>query len=152
MTKAPLDSIDKAIINGLQGGFPITERPFQDVAKRLSLDEAGVIARIERLVAEGVLSRFGPMYNAENLGGAVTLCAMEVPEARYEEVAGQVNRHREVAHNYERSHQLNMWFVIATETPEEIAAVIAMLELETGLQVYDFPKSEEFFVGLKVPA
>ncbi len=152
MTKAPLDSIDKAIINGLQGGFPITARPFRDVAKRFSLDEAGVIARIERLVADGVLSRFGPMYNAENLGGAVTLCAMEVPEQRYEEVTGQVNRHREIAHNYERSHQLNMWFVIATETPEEIAAVIAMIELETGLEVYDFPKSEEFFVGLKVPA
>ena len=152
MTKAPLDSIDKAIINGLQGGFPITERPFQDVAKRFALDEAGVIARIERLVADGVLSRFGPMYNAENLGGAVTLCAMEVPEHQFDEVAEQVNEHREVAHNYARSHRLNMWFVIATETPDEIAAVIAMIETETGLRVYDFPKSQEFFIGLKVPA
>ena len=61
-----------------------------------------------------------------------------------------MNRYREVAHNYERGHALNMWFVIATETPQEIAAVIAMIESETGLKVYDFPKSQEFYVGLKV--
>jgi hypothetical protein len=27
-----------------------------------------------------------------------------------------------VAHNYRREHALNMWFVLATETPEGIAA------------------------------
>lgn len=152
MKPPALDKIDRQIINGLQGGFPICERPFQEVATRFSLDEGEVIERIDRLLTQGVLSRFGPMYNAENLGGAVTLCAMEVPQHAFEEVAEQVNQHRQVAHNYERGHRLNMWFVIATETPNEIAAVIVMIEAETGLKVFDFPKSQEFFVGLKVPA
>ncbi len=152
MMRAAVDEIDRQIINGLQGGFPISERPYADAAAPLGLDEQGLIDRIDRMVETGVLSRFGPMYNAESLGGAVTLCAMEVPAASYDQVAELVSQYREVAHNYARDHQLNMWFVIATETPEEIAATLAMIELETGLKVYDFPKSQEFFVGLKVPA
>jgi hypothetical protein len=54
-----------------------------------------------------------------------------------------------VAHNYAREDDLNMWFVIATETPVRIAEVIADIETETGLRVYDMPKIEEFYVGLR---
>ena len=92
------------------------------------------------------------MYNAEKLGGAVTLCAIAVPEDRFEEVTAIVNAHQEVAHNYARSHKLNMWFVLACENPDGIAATISKIEAETGLEVYDFPKQQEFFIGLKVEA
>ena len=57
---------------------------------------------------------------AERSGGAVTLAAMEVPTERYEDVAAMVNARDEVAHNYERTHKLNMWYVLAVENPEEI--------------------------------
>ncbi len=150
MMTTDLDATDRKIINGLQGGFPASEHPYRDAASKLGLDQDSLLERLDRMLSDGALSRFGPMYNAENLGGAVTLCAMQVPQRVFDEVAEQVNQHREVAHNYERSHALNMWFVIATETPQEIAAVIAMIESETGLKVYDFPKSQEFYVGLKV--
>jgi DNA-binding Lrp family transcriptional regulator len=145
-----LDSIDRRIINGLQDGFSLAERPFLDAAGQLGVSEKNLIARVSHLVSSGVLSRFGPLFNAERLGGAVTLCAMEVPEERFETVAGQVNAHGEVAHNYERDHAFNMWFVIATEHREEIAKVISAIEHETCLQVYDFPKQQEFFLHLKV--
>lgn len=152
MSNAVLDKTDRKIINSLQGGFPVCENPFAVAADRLGLSENDLIDRIERLVANGVLSRFGPMYNAERLGGAVTLCAMIVPEDRYEAVAEQVNAHREVAHNYARVHTLNMWFVLATETRERIDETLALIEQDTGLKVYNFPKQQEFFIGLKVPA
>jgi hypothetical protein len=84
------------------------------------------------------------------MGGALSLCAMQVPADRYEEVAGQVNAYAEVAHNYERDHLLNMWFVIATERPEQASAIIAEIEQACGCQVYDMPKQEEFYIGLKL--
>ena len=84
-----------------------------------------MIDRIKRLVEDGRLSRFGPMWNAEALGGDVCLCAMAVPPERFDEVAEQVNAHPEVAHNYERTHALNMWFVISAERPERIAEIAA---------------------------
>ncbi len=147
-----LDNTDRAIINGLQGGFGFGERPYRDAAEKLGLDEADLIARIGRLVEGKALSRFGPMYNAERLGGAVTLSAMAVPAERYDEVAEIVNAHHQVAHNYARAHDLNMWFVVASEDPDEIAVTLMNIEAETGLQVYDFPKQQEFFIGLRVEA
>jgi DNA-binding Lrp family transcriptional regulator len=147
-----LDDTDRAIINTLQGGFGFGERPFRDAAEQLGLEEDELIARIRRLVEARVLSRFGPMYNAERLGGAVTLSAMAVPEDRYDEVAEIVNAHRQVAHNYARAHDLNMWFVVASDDPGAIAETLKDIETETGLQVYDFPKQREFFIGLKVDA
>lgn len=150
MTQAVIDDTDRAIINALQGGFGFDERPYRKAAEQLGLSETELITRLERLVECRALSRFGPMYNAERIGGAVTLCALAVPQARFDDVAELVNSHREVAHNYERDHKLNMWFVLACETRQEITATIELIEHETGLVVHDFPKQQEFFIGLKV--
>ena len=147
-----MDDIDRRLINALQGGFPICDRPYAEVGRPLGLDEDDVIARLERLVADGVLSRFGPMYDAERLGGGLTLAAMAVPEDRFEEVAGIVNGFPEVAHNYERTHELNMWFVLATERPERVGEVLRAIEAATGLPVLDLPKLEEYFLQLRLSA
>ena len=138
------------IINTLQGGFPLDARPFRTAGAAIGLGEEDLIARIKRLVEDGRLSRFGPMWNAEALGGDVCLCAMAVPPERFDEVAEQVNAHSEVAHNYERTHALNMWFVISAERPEQIAEIAATIESETGLTMYRMPKRNEFFVGFRV--
>ena len=43
-----------------------------------------------------------------------------------------------------------MWFVIAAEDPSEITRVIGEIEMATGLDVFDMPKTEEFFLEMKV--
>jgi len=146
----PLDAIDRRIVNELQGGFPICEEPYAEAAEALGLEADDLIARIGRLVDKGRLSRFAPMFNAERLGGAVCLCALAAPPDRFDTVAEQVNAHPEVAHNYARTHALNMWFVLASEDPERIAEVSAEIEAETGLKVYLMPKLEEYYIGIKV--
>lgn len=144
-----LDRFDRRIINRLQDGFPITAHPYRDVAAELGTTEATLLARVEALLAKGVLTRFGPMYHAERLGGGLTLAAMSIVPEDLERVVAQVNAFPEVAHNYERDHELNMWFVLATETPARIAKVIREIERATGYLVYNMPKNEEYFVGLK---
>jgi len=147
-----MDDIDKAIVNRLQQGFPVCESPYRRVAEQLGITEAQLLARLKSLLAEGVLSRFGPMYHAEQMGGALTLAALKVPDERFDEVAEIVNAFPEVAHNYARNHQLNMWFVLATEKPEQVQSVIAEIERQTGLTVYNMPKIGEYFVGLQLEA
>jgi len=147
-----MDDIDRRIINNLQEDFPISERPYKDAAKGLGLSESDLISRLKKLCGNGTLNRFGPLFNAERLGGAVTLAAIRVPEDRFDDVAEQVNRHPEISQNYARDDDLNMWFVIATETPGRIAKVIAEIEHETGLEVIDLPKIEEFYIGLRFQA
>ena len=145
-----LDRIDRQIINALQGGFPICDEPFAEVASWFDISSNELIGRIETMKSLGALSRFGPLFNPESMGGAVTLAALSVPAERYEKVTELVNAHREVAHNYAREHDLNMWFVVSCETPDGIAKVIDAIEAETGLKVYNCPKLKEFFIGLRL--
>lgn len=143
-----MDDLDRRIINALQGGFPVVERPFAIAAQTVAAREEDVLARIAHMLAEGTLSRFGPLFNADRMGGAFTLCAMSVPPARFERVAEIVNAFPQVAHNYEREHRLNMWFVLASDTPDGIAPLIARIERATGCAILDFPKRDEYFVEM----
>ncbi len=147
---ADLDAIDRRLINSLQGGFPLSERPYAEVGAGIGLDEDEVLRRIGRLLADGVLSRFGPMFQIERAGGAFCLAAMEVPEADWARVVEQVNRRPEIAHNYRREHHLNMWFVLATGHPDDIGRCAREIETETGHAVRLFPKEREYFVGMKL--
>lgn len=147
-----MDEPGRRVVNGLQGGFPLCRRPFAAAARTLGMQEKELMGRMEKLLSEGTLTRFGPMYDAERLGGAFTLCAMSVPPADFERVAGLVNAHPEVAHNYERAHRFNMWFVLAAARRTRLAEVIGMIEAETGYAVLDLPREEEYFVELKLSA
>jgi DNA-binding Lrp family transcriptional regulator len=147
-----MDAMDRRIVDTLQEAFPVCERPFLAVASGLGLTESELIARVDRLLGDGTLTRFGPLFDAERLGGKFVLCAMSVPAKSFDDVAARVNAMPAVAHNYARDHALNMWFVLATETPGLADDAIGEIERETGLPVQAFPKEREFFVGLRLPA
>lgn len=147
-----LDAIDRLLINRLQDGLPLMHDPFAPVAREAGIPETEVATRIAHLREIGAVTRFGPFLDAEAMGGAFCLCAMAVPPARFAEVVTLVNAMPEVAHNYERQHRLNMWFVLACERPEGIAEATAQIERETGLKVLRFPKLKEFFIGFRVEA
>ncbi|TKX77785.1 Lrp/AsnC family transcriptional regulator [Halorubrum sp. SD626R] len=160
---ADLTTLDRGIINAFQGGFPVTERPFEPAAAALrerGVDVTGaeLCERVRDLDAEGILSRFGALVNAEAIGGAASLVAMHAPEERYEAVAETVNEFTAVAHNYEREHpHLNMWFVVSVadhpdpdkDGSDRVEEVLAEIEAATGQETYNLPKLREFHVGAK---
>ncbi len=146
------DQIDRDLVNLLQDDLPLEHRPFRPLADKLGLTESELLERIKALRESGVLTRFGPFFDAAAMGGAFCLCAMAVPQEEFETVLTKVNAHAEVAHNYERTHRLNMWFVLATETPEGITAAADAIEEETGIRVLRFPKLQEFYIGFRVAA
>lgn len=147
-----LDEIDRALVNALQDDLPLTHRPYALVAEKVGISEEELLERVRTMRESGVLTRFGPFFDAVKLGGAFCLCAMEVPQDGFDEVCELVNAHLEVAHNYERSHKLNMWFVLGCETEAGIAEAADRIEKETGLRVFQFPKLQEFFIGFRVAA
>ena len=147
-----LNDTDRALVNVLQEDLPLTHRPFVALAETLGMTEDEVLARANALRDSGVLTRFGPFFDAAAMGGAFCLCAIAVPEDKFDEINERVNAHPEVAHNYKRTHHLNMWFVLATETPEGITEAAGRIEQDTGLIVLLFPKLQEFYVGFRVAA
>ena len=145
------DDTDLRLIDHLHGGLPLVDRPFEAVAQALGRTEADVIARLQRLLDTGVLTRFGPLFQIERAGGLFVLAALEVPEGEFERITAIVNAFPEVAHNYRREHQLNMWFVVAAETREAAFDALARIEAATALKVHAFPKEREYFVELRLP-
>lgn len=145
-----LEAADRRLLNACQGGFPIARRPFRDLGERLGLSEEEVLHRLRRLLAERKLSRFGPVINPRRLGGESSLVAMAVPRERLDEVINVVNGFPQVSHNYEREHAvMNMWFVVSAGTPGEVAEVLQHIAAATGLQTYNCPMIEEYWIGLK---
>ncbi|MBZ8142051.1 AsnC family protein [Rubrivivax gelatinosus] len=142
---------DLRLIERLHGELPLVDQPFAALAAEIGCSEYTLIERIRGWLAAGLLTRFGPLFQIERAGGLFVLAAIVVPEERFDAVAAQVNALPEVAHNYRREHALNMWFVVATETPEAAAAALARIEADTGLPVLAFPKEREFFVELRLP-
>lgn len=147
-----MDETDRLIINSLQGNFPISDQPYLEVAQQLGISEDELLSRLQTMLDSRTLTRFGPMYDIQKLGGSFSLCAIRVPAERFEEVTEIINAFPEVAHNYERDHEFNMWYVLATESPEQIIQTNQAIEARTGLKVYNMPKIQEFFVGLHFQA
>ncbi|GAB4301931.1 MAG: hypothetical protein Kow0096_23100 [Thiohalomonadaceae bacterium] len=144
-----MDVTDRAIINALQDGFPICERPYAAAAEQLGITEEELLHRLAALHEQKTITRFGPLFHAERLGGALSLVAMRIPAEDFERVAAQVNAHAEVAHNYERAHEFNMWFVLATETEQQLQDTLRAIAAETGYPVYNMPKLEEYYLNLR---
>lgn len=148
---AELDEFDRRLLNRVQHGLPLVRHPWQALSDELGASEDRIRQRLQELLDEGTLTRFGPMFDIEQLGGAFTLAAMRVPEARFDQVAEQLNQIPAVAHNYQREHDYNMWFVLATATPEGISETIEQIEQLTGLSVLNLPKEKTYHVGLHFP-
>ena len=152
---AEFSTLERAVVHAFQGGFPAVERPFEPAAA--ALRERGIDATADDLLAcvrdldeRGVLSRFGALVNAEEIGGTATLVAMHAPPERFDDVAEAVNAHPEVAHNYERAHpRLNMWFVVSVADEARVDVVLETIEAETGQPTYNLPKRREFRVEAK---
>lgn len=146
-----LDDFDRRLLNRLQHGLPLVRHPWQALAGELGATPERIRQRLQELLDDGTLTRFGPMYDIEQLGGAFTLAAMQVPAERFDEVAQLLERMPAVAHNYQREHEYNMWFVLATATPQGITDTIGEIEQLTGLSVLNLPKETTYHVGLHFP-
>lgn len=146
-----MDDLDRRLINRLQHGLPLVRHPWQALAEELGVDATQLRARVQTLLDDGTLTRFGPMFDIERLGGAFTLAALSVPEAHFDAVAAQLDAMPEVAHNYRREHAWNMWFVLGCATPQGITDTIARIESQTGLPVLNLPKEKTYHVGLHFP-
>ena len=147
-----MNEVDRNIINHMQDDFPVCEQPFAELAEKLDLNENELLNRVQLLLDDGTLSRFGPMYNIEMLGGVYCLVAMRIPEHDLEQIINTINSYSEVAHNYERTHEFNVWFVLAAETKTQLGELLEDIEKKTGYPTFEMPKLEEFYIGLKFDA
>ena len=111
------------------------------------MTEAEVLERLGRLQAQGAISRIGAVLTPHRAGWS-TLAAMAVPAEELDEVAELVSSYAEVNHNYEREHELNLWFVVTAPSRERVELVLQEIETRTRLPVLDLPLLEAYRLDL----
>ena len=142
-----LPPLHKQLLNNYQQDFPLSPTPYRDIANQLGVTEAEVLAAFQELSEQKMISRIGPVI-APNCLGCSALAAMAVPEADLARVAEQINRYREVNHNYEREHRFNLWFVLIADDQRHLRSVIDDIELKTGFKTMLLPMLADFYINL----
>lgn len=144
---APLTALEFRLLNDWQRDFPLTPRPYAELAARLGCDEASVLTTLADLKQRGHVSRVGAVFRPHVLGVS-TLAAVACPEARIDSVAARINAHPEVNHNYQREHRYNLWFVLTAPSRERLDQALADIHRETGLKPLDLPMVADYHIDL----
>ncbi|MBN2062383.1 MAG: AsnC family transcriptional regulator [Deltaproteobacteria bacterium] len=140
-----MDKIDRDIINKIQSDFPITRRPFQEIGEHLDISEEEVIDRLEKLKTEGVIRRIGGNFNSRELGYTSTLCAAKVPSEKIDDFVQVVNSYLGVTHNYQRSHDYNLWFTFIAPDMDFINDALEDIRKKTGIEaILNLPAKRMF--------
>lgn len=142
-----MDTLSHTLLNDFQHSFPLVSEPFDDLAQCLNTDTNTVMSRIRSLSENGTISRIGPVFRP-NTVGVSTLAAMSVPGAMLEYYAEIVNRFGEVNHNYEREHEINLWFVLTAENQPALDSTIIEIEKQSGQAVLVLPLLKEYHIDL----
>jgi DNA-binding Lrp family transcriptional regulator len=144
-----LPVIDRELLNLIQTDFPRTARPFADIGRQLGLTEAEVLKRVQALKSDGLIRRIGGIFASQKMGFASTLVALQVEEARLEEVAEAVSSYIGVTHNYGRRHQFNLWFTLVAPSDEQLQQILSEVKRLPGVVVLrNLPAIRLFKIGI----
>ena len=142
-----MDELDRRILQALQDGLPLTERPYDALAEKLALDGRQLWERVLRLVEQGVIRRLGASLDSRKLGYSSTLAAVAVEPARVDRAAQLIAAYPEVTHSYLRDHEFNIWFTIIAPDQQRIEAILDEIRSALSLdasQVLDLPVTRLF--------
>ncbi|MGE5418376.1 MAG: AsnC family transcriptional regulator [Acidobacteriota bacterium] len=134
-----MDRIDADILNMIQNEFPLSERPYADIANRVGVSEEECLARVARMKEVGLIRRLGGIFDSPSMGMKSTLCAMMVPNEALDRTAEVINSFKEVTHNYQRDHRYNIWFTVTAESETRRSDILRSITEQSGLDVFSMP-------------
>ena len=135
-----LNEQDCRLIAEIQGGLPLTSRPYAAVGERVGLSEQEVIERISALQDSGVIKRLGVVVRHHELGyTANAMVVWDVPDERLDEIGEKLGAQECVTLCYQRPRRLpdwpyNLFSMIHGKERERVSAYIESLVEEEGLQ------------------
>ena len=108
--RSTLTPDERDLVVEIQGGLPITETPYADVAAAIDADVEWVLETIERFRREGKVRRVGVIPNHYALGYTENgMTVWDVPEDVLDEVGPVVADLEFVTHCYERPRHAGVW-------------------------------------------
>jgi DNA-binding Lrp family transcriptional regulator len=145
-----VDETDRKLLNIIQTDFPLSPRPFQELALKLNISEEEVLRRIRALKESGIIRRIGGSFDSRKLGFFSTLCAAKVPPERLERFNEVINSHPGVTHNYQRNHDYNVWFTFIGESEEKVEETLRGMAERAGIEeIVSLPARRTFKIKVK---
>ena len=132
------EPVSLQLIDNWQRDFPLIPRPYQIIADEMGVSEKDVLAQLQRLKTQGILSRIGAVVRP-NTASVSTLAALKVPAAKLEHVAALVSAEPGVNHNYLREDEWNLWFVASAPDRPALNELLQTLSRESGCPLLDLP-------------
>lgn len=146
-----MDSLDKEILNEIQWSFPLVAEPYKALAEKFYITHEEMKNRITNLKSAGVLRQLSAIFDTRRLGYKSSLVAMAILPDKLDYVANQINRHPGVSHNYERNHEYNLWFTLATPPGSDLKTEVDKFSKLPGiLKVRLLPTIKLFKIGVKL--
>lgn len=146
-----LDLLDRKILNEIQWLFPLTDRPFLEIAQRHNTTEIDIMNRISAMKENGLIRQINAIFDTRRLGYKSALIAFAVKPEKLDYVANEVNKHPGVSHNYERNHEFNMWFTLAIPPNSEMKATLdKMASLDGVIKYRLLPTLKMYKIGVKL--
>ncbi len=106
----PLNDADLPLIAAIQGGLPLSSRPYAAIADQIGASEAKVIERIGELQQLGIIKRLGVVVRHRELGyRANAMVVWDVPDNEVDELGRCLSGFEFVTLCYRRPRHLPQW-------------------------------------------
>ncbi len=132
MLTTDLDDLDKQILNLLQYDARI---PFAELSRRLDVAEATVRFRVNRLVENGIITRFTALLDPAKVGMKVSgAILLKIDPAHLEEACKQLISFKETQYLFQSTGEYDVVSVIITWDMEHLSELVKKTKLILGVK------------------
>ncbi len=137
---AQLSAEDRELIKLVQHGLPLVSRPYADIAARLDTTEQDVIQRLQRLVNNGAIKRYGVVVRHRELGYTANgMVVWDIPDEQVSHLGTCIGRFSCVTLSYRRPRRLpdwpyNLFTMVHGRNREEVEQKVTQIIESCGLQ------------------
>jgi len=145
--------VQNELLFQMQNAFPLTQKPFETIAKELNTTEEEILSMVQKLKDEKIIRQTSAIFDTKRLGYKSSLVAFKVSEDKIDAAAEIINAHPGVSHNYLRNHEYNIWFTMAVAPYSELGLekTIEVLKERTGAEdAIILPTLKMFKISVKM--
>lgn len=108
--EAGVDEMDSRLIGLIQDGLPLVSEPYAELAAQLAISTAEVLQRLERMMQQGIIKRFGLVVRHHELGYiANAMVVWDIPDDQIDTAGQRLGQYPCVTLCYQRPRRLPHW-------------------------------------------
>ncbi|MGB9619483.1 MAG: Lrp/AsnC family transcriptional regulator [Armatimonadota bacterium] len=132
---------EKAIVRAIQGGLPVCEEPFAEVAEAAGVTLDELLRQIDLWKDDGTIRRFGAVLRHQRAGySANAMVVWNVPEDQVEDFGQMAAANPSVSHCYQRPRfegfRFNVYTMIHGTSREHCENAARGISEKTGITDY----------------